>query len=573
MKIIKDPVYGYIEIERKLVPDVVDTPNFQRLRNVRQTSYAPLYPSAEHSRFCHSLGVYYLGKKAFEVLEEDFRHISSENLQNPFSFNYEDIKTAFLLACLLHDIGHAPFSHTGEYFYDKTGGGKLLDRLKAILENNGFNTDIEGIQKLPKNHELMSAIIGVRVFGSLIPERLQDFFARCITGYKYRGRDGDKACDHEPPLISEQLLNCYIELLHSATIDVDRLDYLIRDAYVSGYQGVSIDYVRLLNGICIHKDGNGVFRIAFSRLSLSIIENVIYAHDSEAKWIQSHPTVLYGHFIAGNIITKVDDYYRNQIGKDLFSEESLLPHQDESDLEQGFTEISLLSDDDIFFLAKNHLGGSVFLDYISRDQWRHPIWKSEAEYNYLLLEKGALKNKITHAFNDLTNYQSILHGSGAIINESFISNCEDQLEKLRADSNDISEPEKQKQIQISIKIFERRKRWGELFKEICEQKGIRFSIVILSTKLFQSSFSIYEFKDIQMCMNKESDTIALSAVSSLLSVDDKNRTKVDDKNRPNQEDEQNLFYIFYDRKKVASDGIETISAKEFIDFIESKSLG
>lgn len=64
MKQVQDPIYGYIDIESEYVP-LIDSAEFQRLRNIRQISYESLYPSALHNRFVHSLGVFYLGKKAF----------------------------------------------------------------------------------------------------------------------------------------------------------------------------------------------------------------------------------------------------------------------------------------------------------------------------------------------------------------------------------------------------------------------------------------------------------------------------------------------------------------------------
>lgn len=60
-KRIKDPVYGYIQIPAQYMTEIVDTASFQRLRRIIQTSYSPLYSSAVHNRFVHSLGVYYLG--------------------------------------------------------------------------------------------------------------------------------------------------------------------------------------------------------------------------------------------------------------------------------------------------------------------------------------------------------------------------------------------------------------------------------------------------------------------------------------------------------------------------------
>ena len=69
MKQIKDPIYGYIDIDDFCLP-LIDTAEFQRLRNIVQTGYQSLYPSALHNRFVHSIGVYHLGKKAFEKFEQ-----------------------------------------------------------------------------------------------------------------------------------------------------------------------------------------------------------------------------------------------------------------------------------------------------------------------------------------------------------------------------------------------------------------------------------------------------------------------------------------------------------------------
>jgi len=566
LKIIKDPLYGYIEIESEFVSDVIDTANFQRLRNVRQTSYAPLYPSAEHSRFGHSLGVYYLGKMAVETLEEDFCRQYDETISN--AALYEEVRKVFLLACLLHDIGHAPFSHTGEYFYDKSSGSELLGRLKSVLDERGFSIDVEGIS-LPANHDFMSAIIGLRIFGELIPCNLRDFFARCITGYKYRGRmDNGKACDNEAPWGNEPILNCFIELLHSSTIDVDRLDYLIRDAYISGYQGVSIDYIRLLRGLCLHNDESGNIRVAFNRFSLSILENVIYAHDAERKWIQSHPIVLYGQFMVKSVIAKVDSYYLRKTGGELFCEAHLLEARYDDELERNPLDISFLSDDDILFIAKNFLGGKDYYEYIARNQWRHPIWKSEAEWRFLLEKNPLKKNAILKALNDLSNQLSISHGA---IDDSFIDYCDTQLKMLCDGDLRDSEEEYKKQVSINIRTIERRKKWAMLFKALCEKKGIPFSIIVLSNKIFQTGFSEDNFRDIQVRMDVTKPTVALEKISTILSESEQNRRE-HDKGRK-RENEENLYYIFYDRR--SKDNIkqfEIISGKEFFEFVENNDV-
>ena len=70
MKQFKDPIYGYIDVRSRYIP-VINSAEFQRLRNIRQTGYESLYPNALHNRFVHSLGVFYLGKKAFHYLRSN----------------------------------------------------------------------------------------------------------------------------------------------------------------------------------------------------------------------------------------------------------------------------------------------------------------------------------------------------------------------------------------------------------------------------------------------------------------------------------------------------------------------
>lgn len=114
-KRIKDPIYGYIQIPVKYMTDIVDTSAFQRLRRILQTSYSPLYSSAVHNRFVHSMGVYYLGELASEQLlrEIDNKFGSGLDLQG--------VGETFKLACLLHDVGHAPFPIPVRSFIWKTG--------------------------------------------------------------------------------------------------------------------------------------------------------------------------------------------------------------------------------------------------------------------------------------------------------------------------------------------------------------------------------------------------------------------------------------------------------------------
>ncbi|RLF81745.1 nucleotidyltransferase, partial [Thermococci archaeon] len=100
-KIIHDPIHGSMKISG-LILDLIKTPEFQRLRNIKQLGLAYLvYPGANHSRFEHSLGTYNIAKRLGQELELS-----------------EEERTILEAGALLHDIGHGPFSHTFEQIYE-----------------------------------------------------------------------------------------------------------------------------------------------------------------------------------------------------------------------------------------------------------------------------------------------------------------------------------------------------------------------------------------------------------------------------------------------------------------------
>lgn len=120
VKQIKDPIYGYVAIPTTYFADIIDTNVFQRLRNIIQTSYSPLYPSAIHNRFIHSIGVFHLGEIASDtILKNSLIERIFENVEQA-----KKLMDIFKLACLLHDVGHSPFSHTGENYFLENNGEK-----------------------------------------------------------------------------------------------------------------------------------------------------------------------------------------------------------------------------------------------------------------------------------------------------------------------------------------------------------------------------------------------------------------------------------------------------------------
>lgn len=513
-KRVKDPIYGYIKIPATYMTNIVDTAEFQRLRRVIQTSYAPLYSSAVHNRFVHSMGVYYLGELTVKQLIKEVKEKINPDM------DLEDIGELFKLACLLHDVGHAPFSHTGENFYlgkdhDYT---QLHNKLIETIGNESFSKDIpKDTSSAAAPHEVMSAIIGISAFGLFFDGVEQkEFFARCITGYKY-----------SQETVENNIKNCFISMLNSKVIDVDKLDYLIRDAYITGFDTVNIDFDRLLSSLTISRDG-GKYKIAYYKSAISVIENVVYAHDAERKWIQTHPVVLYEAYILQHVIRylseKIDDD-----NKKLFSLESLGKEG------QHFKDdlfISLLCDDDIIYLMKNTFHSTLSEEFFERRTRRHPVWKSEAEYKAFVLDLasgGSLLEKFEQAMSVTAKYL-IKSTDSWVIDKALIDKLEKEKELLRGMNMD---PETKKvqleNKEIILKVI-------HSLEHYANEKGISCNFVILMASQFTSGFGKPDFSAINISFQTK-DGEKLAAVGDIVSSI-----------KAKEKDRDSFFYLFYKRK-------------------------
>ena len=509
-KRFKDPVYGYIDIDETIILDVVDTPGFQRLRNVIQTSYSPLYTSALHNRFVHSLGVYYLGC----IVTENIMRREKE---------YEGIKgigrylKIFELACLMHDLGHAPFSHTGEDFYLENGKRTSLhNTVIKLTEDKDLGAEINSKNYKAAPHELMSTIVALKDYGFLFKNKDEkSFFARCILGYPYAVKNG----------LKYSFLNCIISLLNSTVIDVDKLDYLMRDAFTTGFDTVSIDYVRLLQSIRLIKEEQ-TYSVVFDKSAISVIENVVYAHDAERKWIQNHPVVQYEAYLLQRAVEALKNKYHDV---DLFSYDALT----ESGI--GISEnyrVSLLCDADITFLMKN-LNSDFVKEYYNRKSRRHPLWKSEAEYKAIFDEGYSDKifEIVVNGLEGLCKYLNFVCKSQEIKEET-----------LNACKKDIEEAEKFKEmtpenkINMERTIAEKRKhmQWMQVFQEFAVEQNIPFNFVILKENQFNSGFAKEAFTKIQILFDFGQKPCYFGKVTNALKADKSSGEK--------------FFYLFYKRE-------------------------
>jgi uncharacterized protein len=215
-EVVRDPLWNNIRLDPEALA-VVDTPAVQRLRYVRQLGHAFLvYPGATHNRFEHALGAYHLARRALLQLEEagDLRPDPAE-------------RVLFKLAALLHDIGHYPFSHA--------------------LEEAG----------LP-HHETLAA---QHLTGGALAQRLADLgvpVERLLA--LIQGR-------------APQPLGGLI----AGSLDVDKLDYLSRDAWMCGVPYGVIDVDRLLTSLTVAPGPDGGPTVALHEKGLAALESLLFA--------------------------------------------------------------------------------------------------------------------------------------------------------------------------------------------------------------------------------------------------------------------------------------------------------
>ena len=490
-KKFRDPIYGYIEVDEQLIEHIIDTSTFQRLRDIIQTSYAPLYSSAVHNRFVHSIGVYHLGRLVTQTITPFFH---DDSLNNTKQYN-----KIFELACLLHDVGHAPFSHTGEMLYLKEGDRSILHReLVDLTGDQSLETEIVRNAYKAAPHELMSAIVSLRSFDDQIPTEVRSFFARCICGYKYVD-----AMDRE-----KSYMNCLIELLNSKIIDVDKLDYLLRDAYMTGFDTVSIDYSRLLGSIRFRENSQGLYHVCYYKSAVSVIENVVYAHDAERKWIQNHPIVLYDAHLIEEMMTA--------IVHDIFNEEYLKENYltNEGIQVSGIGRVRLISDADIRYLMKNLPKSELCNEYYDRRLRKHPIWKTEAEFQAIFEGRENDLSVIKEEFDSLKDYLRS-QGLPFLINENALASCKAEVEQLQADLVDAQGFAREK-VKSAIAVREAHICWMEIFDRFASEQHIDFEFLIIYTDQFNSGFRKQEFENIEILFPELKQPCRFGAVSNVL---------------------------------------------------------
>lgn len=224
-----DPVHKTIVVH-PLCLKIIDTPEFQRLRNIRQCGICYfVYPSATHSRFEHCIGVYHL---AGIMLDQLYHDISEED------------KLCVKIAALCHDLGHGPFSHLWEQFVKRQ-----------------TKSDSEW------HHEEMS----LKIFKRL-ELKLHEEFKKYNLQEQHLEQIKNIISGNYELIEKEKLFLFEIVANKKTNIDVDRWDYMMRDSYFFGIT-CPIDFQRIISNLSVKVLENGEYRIAFrDKLKENIFE-------------------------------------------------------------------------------------------------------------------------------------------------------------------------------------------------------------------------------------------------------------------------------------------------------------
>jgi len=247
-KILNDPVYGFITLNKGILLNIVDHPYFQRLSRIKQLGLTYLvYPGAHHTRFHHAIGAAHLMGQAVQTLKENGILIT------------DDEKKAVVLAILLHDIGHGPFSHALENSFVTGISHEKISNVFMNSLNHEFGGELE---------------LAIQIFEDRYPKR-------------------------------------FLHDLVSSQLDMDRLDYLKRDSFFTGVSEGVVSNQRIIKMFSVVND-----EIVIKEKGIYSIEKFIVARRLMYWQVYLHKTVLSAEFLLAKILERARELINN--GSNLF---------------------------------------------------------------------------------------------------------------------------------------------------------------------------------------------------------------------------------------------------------------
>ena len=271
LKIINDPIYGFIHIPSTLVFDIIEHPYFQRLRRINQMALSYLvFPGAKHTRFEHVLGCVFLMQKTVEMLRFKGVQISDKEAEGLY------------IAILLHDIGHGPFSHAMEHSIVEGISHEEISLLFMQELNKVFNGKLD---------------TAIAIFQGTYPRK-------------------------------------FMHQLISGQLDMDRADYLKRDSFYTGVAEGNINSERLISMLNVRNDElvveeKGLYSVEKFLIARRLMYWQVYLHKTSVVAEQilirllnrAKELVKQGQELT--MSTALAFYVKNRISRDNFSQEVL----------------------------------------------------------------------------------------------------------------------------------------------------------------------------------------------------------------------------------------------------------
>ena len=387
-KIFNDPVHGFIAIPNELTFDVIEHPFFQRLRRIRQLGLTPLvYPGALHTRFQHALGAMHLMGLAVDTLRQKGNEITQSE---------ED---AVVLAILMHDIGHGPYSHSLE------------------------NSIVDGL-----THEELSLM-----FMSRLNEKFDGRLTDAISIFK----------DTYPKRFLHQLV--------SSQLDTDRLDYLKRDSYFTGVSEGVINTDRIIAMLNVKGD-----ELVIEAKGIFTIEKFIMARRFMYWQVYYHKTVVAAEQMLIHILNRAKEV--SDEGITLFGAPALqfflknkFTVEDFEKRKEVLENFALLDDFDIYAAIKVWaFHEDPVLSYLSSSLMNRKLFRAELQYKPFEPEYVAeIRKEVSKMlkFSDKAIEQIVFEGT--ITNNAYNPEL-DKINILYRDGEVVDITEASDQINVSV---------------------------------------------------------------------------------------------------------------------------
>ncbi|TWS94227.1 HD domain-containing protein [Streptococcus sp. sy018] len=268
-KIFRDPIHNQIVVDHPVVYDLINTPEFQRLRRIKQLGTTGFtFHGGEHSRFSHCLGVYHLARQVTRTFSENY----TEHWQ-------ADDNLLTMVAALLHDLGHGPYSHTFEGLF--------------ATDHEQFTQEI-----------ITSPTTAINQILTKVAPNFPDKVASVIN--------------HTYP-------NKQVIQLISSQIDCDRMDYLLRDSYMTGVQYGQFDLTRILSSLRPLDSG-----LVFTKGGYHAVEDYLISRYQMYMQVYFHPASRAMEVLLKNLLKRAQVLYPTH--QNFFRKESpkLIPFFDKT---------------------------------------------------------------------------------------------------------------------------------------------------------------------------------------------------------------------------------------------------